>query len=129
MVTVGDPGNAPDTNGYGGRAYVYRIGKYDVTQSQYAAFLNSVAAADTFSLYDTNMAADTNVAGISRSGSSGGYSYSIIGTGNQPIGYVGWFSAARFANWMHNGQPAGVENAATTERRSARYRATPSLHL
>jgi hypothetical protein len=62
------------------------------------------------------MATDLIIAGISRSGSSGSYTYAIIGTGNQPIGHVSWFSAARFANWMHNGQPNGPQGAATTEQ-------------
>jgi len=47
-VTVGDPGNVDDTqgNGYGGVNYAYNIGKYETTNSQYAEFLNAVAAAD-----------------------------------------------------------------------------------
>jgi len=44
IVTVGNPGNAPDANTsgtYGSVAYSYQIGKYDVTIGQYAAFLNA----------------------------------------------------------------------------------------
>ncbi|MGA2035705.1 MAG: hypothetical protein ABSG68_25940 [Thermoguttaceae bacterium] len=37
MVTVGDPGNAADTTGYGEVGCTYQMGKYDVTTSQYAA--------------------------------------------------------------------------------------------
>src|SRR5438270_4393031 len=50
MVTVGDPGNAASVstiaggNGFGAVNYVYQIGKFDVTASQYVAFLNAVAA-------------------------------------------------------------------------------------
>jgi formylglycine-generating enzyme required for sulfatase activity len=106
-VTVGDPGNANDTTGYGAVADSYRIGKYDVTIGQYTDFLNAVAKTDTYSLYNTSMASSLNVAGISRSGTSGGYSYSVIGSGARPITYVSWFDAARFANWMQNGQGAG----------------------
>src|SRR5262249_36788583 len=29
--------------------------------------------------------------------------------------YVSWGDAARFANWLHNGQPTGPQNASTTE--------------
>ena len=33
--------------------------------------------------------------------------------GNKPANYVSWFDAARFANWMHNGQGGGsTENGA-----------------
>jgi formylglycine-generating enzyme required for sulfatase activity len=64
------------------------------------------------------MATDTNVAGILQTGSSGAYVYGVIaasGTapyggvsaGGRPITYVSWFDAARFANWMANGQGSG----------------------
>ncbi len=114
-VTVGDAGNANDAGGFGAVAHDYQIGRYDVTIGQYAAFLNAVAATDTTSLYHSSMATDLNIAGISRSGSSGSYSYSVIGSADRPITYVSWFDAARFANWMANGQPTGAQNATTTE--------------
>jgi formylglycine-generating enzyme required for sulfatase activity len=118
MVTVGDPGNAADSTGYGAVANVYQIGKYEVTISQYTAFLNAVAASDPHSLYNPLMATDTEVAGILRSGTEGSYTYSVIGPsgnnpqganspGDRPITYVSWNDAARFANWMHNGQGSG----------------------
>lgn len=64
------------------------------------------------------MATDLRVAGIARSGAYGSYAYSLIGpagvtpvgaasAGNRPISYISWFDAARFANWMHNGQGSG----------------------
>jgi len=31
------------------------------------------------------------------------------------VTYITWFDGARFANWMHNGQPTGPQNSATTE--------------
>jgi formylglycine-generating enzyme len=61
------------------------------------------------------MASNANIAGITRSGSSGSYTYSVIGSGDRPITYVSWFDAARFANWLHNGQPTGAQDASTTE--------------
>jgi len=113
-VTVGNPGNDPDPatgSRYGAVNYGFRMAKYLVTIQQYTDFLNAVAATDPFGLYDENMALDLNVAGISRSGTSGEYSYSVINnggpSGNRPITYVSWFDAARFANWMHNGQGSG----------------------
>ena len=127
MVTVGNPGNANDpTTGYGAVNYEYRIGKYEVTIQQYADFLNAVAATDTYSLYNPNMSAGLYVAGISQSGSSGSYTYSVIGPsgsnppganspGNRPIAFVDWWDAARFTNWMSNGQPTGVQGPTTTE--------------
>ena len=108
-VKVGNPNNANDTGGsrIGSVAYSYQIGKYDVTIGQYAAFLNSVAKTDTYSLYNPNMGTDEHVAGIQRNGSSGSYTYSVIGSPNRPITYVSWFDAARFANWLTNGEENG----------------------
>ena len=66
-VSVGDVGNPNDPatgNLYGGVNYAYRIGTYEVTVGQYAAFLNSVAAMDTYGLYNPNMATNANIAGI-----------------------------------------------------------------
>jgi sulfatase modifying factor 1 len=111
LVTVGDAGNAADTTGYGAVANAFAIGKYEVTIGQYTTFLNAVAATDTYRLYNTRMGTTLNIAGIARSGSSGSYSYSVLGSGNRPITYVSWFDAARFANWMNN----GATNGASTE--------------
>ena len=107
LVTVGNAGNAADTTTYGGVAYEYQIGKYDVTIGQYTEFLNAVAATDPYSLYNANMFFDGNIKGIQRGGSPGSYTYSVIGSANRPITYVSWFDAARFANWMTNGQGTG----------------------
>ncbi len=117
-VPVGDAGNANDPatgNVYGGVAYNYRIGTTEVTVGQYTDFLNAVAAADTYALYNPSMATDLNIAGISRSGASGNYSYSVIGSANHPVTYVSWGDAARFSNWLQNGQPTGAEGPGTTE--------------
>jgi sulfatase modifying factor 1 len=107
-VLVGDAGNSADSTGFGAVSYEYQIGKYEVTLAEYTAFLNAVAATDTYNLYMPNMATDLNIAGISRSGSSGSYSYSVIGGGNRPVTWVSWFDAARFANWMNNGATIGA---------------------
>ena len=123
MVTVGDPGNMADTRvmandrttGYGSVSHTYQIGKYDVTAGQYCQFLNAVATvADPYGLYNSNMAVINTTltpwpgCGITRSGSSGNYAYSVRpGRGNFPVNYVSWGAAARFCNWLSNGQGAG----------------------
>jgi len=116
MVTIGNPGNAPDLrydpSGYGAVDYVYAIGKFEVTTGQYTEFLNAVAATDTYGLYDEHMC----LSRICRSGSPGSYTYSVAPDwANRPVNYVSWGSAARFCNWMHNGQPTGPQDASTTE--------------
>jgi formylglycine-generating enzyme required for sulfatase activity len=108
FATIGDAGNDADTTGYGAVAYEYRIGKYEVTNAQYANFLNAVAKTDTHGLYNTGM----NHHGIARNGSSGSYGYSVTaGFENRPVVYVSWFDSARFTNWLGNGQGAGSTEA------------------
>ncbi len=108
-VTVGNPGNAPDplTGGlYGSVAYTYNIGTTEVTNAQYAAFLNAKAASDPFALYNTSMAG--SFGGITRSGTAGSYTYSTVsGRANNPVNFVSFWDATRFANWLHNGQGSG----------------------
>ena len=115
-VPVGNAGNVADpTTGYGAVGYDYRIGKYEVTLNQYTAFLNAVAKTDTYGLYNTQMGLNQNIRGISRSGTSGSYTYSVIGSGNRPVTYVSWYDSARFVNWLGNGQPVGLQAVGTTE--------------
>jgi formylglycine-generating enzyme required for sulfatase activity len=117
FVTVGDAGNPSDTTGFGFVASNVKIGTYEVTLNEYTEFLNAVADTDSFGLYNPAMGSDLNVAGIRQTGSSGSYSYSVMGDGRRPVTYVSWFDAARFTNWLHNGQPAtGSQTAATTEQ-------------
>ncbi len=115
-VPVRNAGNGNSVYGRGAVDYEYRIGKYEVTVGQYTEFLNAVARTDPYGLYNTQMATYLNSAGIQRNGISGSYSYSAIGSSEHPVTFVDWGDAARFVNWLHNGQPTGTENAGTTER-------------
>jgi formylglycine-generating enzyme required for sulfatase activity len=113
-VNVGNAGNAADTadgdrfttgvQRYGAVGYTYQVGKYEVTNAQYGAFLNAAAKTDSYGLYNSNMAD----LGITRDGDLGSYTYSVTGgMENRPVVYVSWFDAARMANWMMNGQGSG----------------------
>ena len=128
-VPVGNPGNAGGLSGEGAGGdgpdrvcgavdYEYRIGKYEVTAAQYCEFLNAVAATDAYGLYSVNMDRAVKLDGcdIKRTGSSGNYSYSVAADyANRPVNYVSWGDAARFANWLHNGQPTGAQDLTSTE--------------
>lgn len=122
-VPVGDVGNIADpTTGYGAVAYAYNIGTHEVTNMQYAAFLNAVGATDTNDLYNPSMA--EAFGGITRSGAPGSYTYSTVGGRERhPVNFVSFWDAARFANWLHNGQPTGTQNNDTTE--NGAYTLTP----
>ena len=121
MVTIGSPGNAVDPGNlfqpdqYGAVAVDFQIGKYEVTLDQYAVFLNAIAKSDPNFVYRSEMSTDARVRGIRRTGSSGDYTYEVIGNGRRPVTYVSWLSALRFCNWLHNGQPEGDQDASTTE--------------
>ncbi|MCK4659874.1 MAG: SUMF1/EgtB/PvdO family nonheme iron enzyme, partial [Phycisphaerae bacterium] len=124
-VRVDDLGNFPDIryDAYGSVDYHYYIGKYEVTNAQYVVFLNAVAATDTYGLYNPAQCEDwaddywgCEICLITRSGTPGSYTYSVpSGYGYLPVIYVNGYDAMRFANWLHNGQPTGAQDASTTE--------------
>jgi len=131
MVSIGNPGNAADTEvmsdgttGYGSVKYRFNIGKYEITASQYTAFLNAVASTDSFGLFKQFVppvwpqppALDSGPK-ILRHDAAGSYSYTVSSNwANRPVNMVSLWDAMRFANWLHNGQPTtGVQNELNTE--------------
>ena len=121
-VTVGDPGNPADNEANclveadcGSVAEVYRISKFEVTNAQYAEFLNAKAAEDPLGLYNTSMESNAD-GGITRTGSSGSFTYSVKpGFENKPVILVSFYDALRFINWLNNGQgSADTETGAYT---------------
>ena len=117
-VTIGNANNAADTAvgsgsfGYGAVDHAYRIGKYEVTNAQYGEFLNAKGQSNSNGIYNGSMMSY----GITRSGISGSFSYTVTtALANRPVVLVSWFDAARFANWMMNGQGnASMETGAYT---------------
>jgi sulfatase modifying factor 1 len=115
FVTVTDANNTADINGYGAIAYDYQIGKYEVTNSQYTEFLNTVAITDNYGLYKVDMGENIR-GGIVRNGVPGFYSYTTkTNMANKPVNFVSWFDAARYCNWLHNGKKTGSQSIHTTE--------------
>ena len=115
LVSIGNPGNLQD-GVFGTRgvvSYVYSIGKFEVTVAQYAQFLNAVAERDTYGLYNPAMGTWN---GLGQTDVGGTFSYSVQEDyRNRPISLVSWGDAARFCNWLTNGQPSGAQEATTTE--------------
>ena len=94
-----------------------------MTAGQYCEFLNAVAGTDTYGLYNTYMWSDSQGCKIERYAGSGStadpYQYRVAAEwANRPVNYVSWADAARFANWLHNGQPTGSPDLDTTENGS-----------
>lgn len=80
-------------------AHVYKIGKYEITNRQYGEFLNKKGAFNSYSIHNSGMI------GITQSGNPGTFTYGVIPTlANHPVVSVSWFDAARFTNWLVNGQ-------------------------
>jgi hypothetical protein len=92
FVTIGNPGNAPDTTGApnpaGGVAYSYDIGKFEVSE-------------DMITKYNANFGTANSLA-ITQSSSRGA---------NKPATLVTWNEAARFVNWLNTstGNPAAYK--------------------
>ncbi len=105
-VPVGGSPNKADATGFGAVAYAYKIGKYEVTNAEFAAFLNAVNKTNTHKLYDARMAGEYG--GITRGGDAGGYTYAVKdGWAKKPVNYVTWETAVRYTNWLTNGQAKG----------------------
>lgn len=121
VTDVGNPAD-PDT-GLGSVAYDYAIGAHEITVEQYTAFLNAVAQVPA-----TAAVAELWVEAMEKPYpyvSPGLIQRTGAGTAEDPFTYaempdpvlgddsprrgifnISWFSAARFANWLHNGATA-----------------------
>ena len=121
MRAVGNAGNPADNQGsqgnYGSVAYDFGIAQTETTVADYVQFLNAVARyvpADAQYNYLTNLwnrdmgLNPTEIIGsqIERKGDPGNWTYTAApGADQLPIADVSWFNAARFVNWLNNGQP------------------------
>jgi formylglycine-generating enzyme required for sulfatase activity len=125
-VTVGNAGNSANVNGWGAVPDPFLISPVETTNTQYAEFLNSVDGAGTnpSGVYSSLMASDP-LGGITFNGGlSSGAKYAVkagapdgspvgMSYAQMPVTFATWFSAARFTNWLQNGQqpnPASMED-------------------
>ena len=107
--------------------YSYYIQKYKTTLREYTTFLNAIAKSDPNGLstdyyLKSNSGIDSitgrggSLGAIVRSGPNTNYTYTVVRTGDRlPITRLGWVDCARYANWMSNGQPTGLQTSKTTE--------------
>ena len=128
-VLVGNPGNANDvgTNRvYGAVSAEYAIMKFEWTNAQYVAFLNAVdpEGLNPQSLYNVTMGSNF-AGGISfSSANANGTKYATrTNYASKPVTYVGWWDAARVANWLHNGAPVSqvTDSSATAPQNFGAY--------
>ncbi|HWL54687.1 MAG TPA: SUMF1/EgtB/PvdO family nonheme iron enzyme [Chthoniobacteraceae bacterium] len=106
-ASIGDAGNAADATGYGAVDYEFKLATTEVNLAQYTEFLNVVAKTDPYGLYNPRMNDPSYAQEISRSGTDGSFTYSVLGSGALPVTYVSVYDAMRFVNWLNNGQGNG----------------------
>ncbi|MBW4560980.1 MAG: formylglycine-generating enzyme family protein [Mojavia pulchra JT2-VF2] len=118
FVVIDEVGNREDPiYGFGHVPYIYEIGKFEITNEEYAEFLNAVAKYDDpYSLYSPSMSMGL-FGGIDRFSKEGIYVYHPKqGWGKRPVVYVSWYDLARLANWYHYKKPCtGRAELGTTE--------------
>lgn len=125
LVMVGDAGNpgkkvyfheVPNPYPRGGVAYPYRIGRSEVSNAEYAEFLNACAAeSDPHRLFDERMK-------IVRSGGEGAWKYAPAqGREEDGVNFVSRVNAARYCNWLTTGDAAqGAYTIAEKPRENGR---------
>jgi formylglycine-generating enzyme required for sulfatase activity len=120
----GNPSSSP--TGLGAVSDIFKMASTETTNAQYVEFLNAVDANGTNpnSVYNLNMGSNTNGGITFTAGATAGQKYAVKagapagspgGTsyGSMPVNFVTWFSAARFANWLNNGQQASAASMET----------------
>ncbi len=116
-AAIGNTNNAADpATNLGSVTEVFQISKTEVTNAQYAEFLNGVdpTGGNALQLYANDMAG--TFGGILNNGAIDGARYLVkTGQGQEPVSNVSWFDSIRFINWLHNGQGnANTESGAYT---------------
>lgn len=113
LVGVGDINNpANKETGLGAVSYEYSIGKFEVTNAQYAKFMNSVGS-NTVSVngadvklyggFDTS--ASYSKFSLIQQNESGNAFTVDAGKDNYAVNFISAFGAAMYCNWLTNGAP------------------------
>lgn len=118
FVLVGDLNNSSDStrDSLGSINYSYKINKFLVTNSDYAAFLNSVARNHQNNLYSRSGSnpiwpfdarlTTNSYGGVEQIGTSPNITYSVkLNMEDKPVVFVNWYDAARYVNWLSNNKP------------------------
>ena len=114
FVQIDAPGNPADPlTGNGSVADLYFVAETEVTNAQYAAFLNAVdpSGSNPNALYNVNMGDRSAFGGIDfDSNAPAGAKYAPPPSDNwpeRPVNYVNYYDTARYVNWLTNRKPTG----------------------
>ncbi len=111
FVEVGNAGNSAHADtGFGSVGYQYSIGKYEVTNAQYAKFMNAVGS-NTVNVNGTTVKlfggfdASSSYSKFSLiEQSADGKTFSAAsGKENYAVNFISGFGAAMYCNWLTNG--------------------------
>jgi len=92
MVLVKSGAYRPDNGDTWVQMPDYLIGRYEVTNAEYAEFLNKSQSYSSF-FYDSRMS-------IQRFGDVGHYSFTVVpGRENYPVTFIGYYDAVAYAAW------------------------------
>ncbi|MDR1280408.1 MAG: SUMF1/EgtB/PvdO family nonheme iron enzyme [Opitutaceae bacterium] len=94
-VTGGSESRTHENGTYGAVDYNYYIGTYEVTNAQYAKFLNAVGVTTTNNDLNLYRPEQLNY-GLT-------WSSDQFDGDNRPVVYVSFYDTARFVNWLTNG--------------------------
>jgi formylglycine-generating enzyme required for sulfatase activity len=114
-ATVGNPRNPPPEHlTLGAVAYSYRMSRYEVTNAQYAVFLNSTdpKGVNPHGVYNPKMGS-SNEGGISlQPDNLAGSKYTVrTAMEDKPVTFVSYADAMRFVNWLQNAQDGRMTEA------------------
>lgn len=120
FVTIGATGNAAWTSppnvsdnmrGFGGVNYEYRIGRTEITTSQWASFLSAAMGRSTSQRLAWLNIPSSWAGDIDPTYEGPGVHYRAIpGRENFGVGDISWRAAAMYCNWLHNGQSTSRES-------------------
>ncbi len=108
LITIVDTKNDADTNGYGSVTKSYSIGKYEVTNEQYAAFLSTVGTRARSGVVNVSIG-DNDVPIYEENANLGGINIIVrryiakSGKENNAVNFVSAYGAAMYCNWLTNG--------------------------
>ena len=98
-----DETNFTNISNLGRVNHLYDIGSYEITNSQYLAFLQNIdkSGENAAEYYVTTNSYADNSKGIRVSGNA----YDLVNNdySSAPVVYVSYLNAIRFINWLHNG--------------------------
>lgn len=154
MNVIGNPGNLGNAGsnpaGLGAVSSSFQMATTETSNTDYVSFLNIAdpTGISPGGIYNTNMTLNT-LGGIDYNmANPNGSKYSVKAGAapngatyaNMPVNFVSWFSAARFVNWLENGQTsnpadleigtytlAGVQNGPIVARNSGTTYVLPSI--